>query len=325
MSALLEVRGLQTQFDTRAGIVRAVDGVDFTLQAGEVLGLVGESGSGKTVASFSILGLIDPPGRIAGGSVKFKGEELVGAAPERLRSLRGHDIAMIFQDPMMTLTPVLRIETQMVETVLAHEKVSRKAARARAIDALARVGIPAPEARIRAYPHQFSGGMRQRVAIAIALLHRPALILADEPTTALDVTIQGQIIFEMQRLVAETGAAMIWVSHDLAVVETIADRIAVMYAGRVVETGPADAVIARPAHPYTRGLLDSIPSRTTPGQRLNQIPGMAPSVLALPPGCPFAPRCPIATPACATPPPVVETGPDRWARCITPLVAEAVA
>jgi peptide/nickel transport system ATP-binding protein len=229
---------------------------------------------------------------------------------------------MIFQDPMMTLTPVLRIETQMVETVLAHEKVSRKAARARAIDALARVGIPAPEARIRAYPHQFSGGMRQRVAIAIALLHRPALILADEPTTALDVTIQGQIIFEMQRLVAETGAAMIWVSHDLAVVETIADRIAVMYAGRVVETGPADAVIARPAHPYTRGLLDSIPSRTTPGQRLNQIPGMAPSVLALPPGCPFAPRCPRASDACASDPPMV-TRPGRMALCHHAL--EAVA
>ena len=235
MSALLEVEGLKTHFFTRAGVVKAVDGVSFSLAEGEVLGLVGESGSGKTVANFSILGLVDPPGRVVEGSIRFRGEDLVGAPVSRMRKLRGRDIAMIFQDPMMTLTPVLRIETQMVETVLAHEKVSAKAARDRAIDVLARVGIPSPEERIRAYPHQFSGGMRQRVAIAIALLHKPALILADEPTTALDVTIQGQIIAEMQKLVAETGAAMIWVSHDLAVVETIADKIAVMYAGRIVE------------------------------------------------------------------------------------------
>ena len=267
MSALLEVRGLKTHFFTRAGVVKAVDGVDFTLRPGEVMGLVGESGSGKSVASFSILGLIDPPGRVVEGSILFKGEDLRAASPERLRALRGHDIAMIFQDPMMTLTPVLTIETQMVETVLAHDRVSRKAARDRAVDALRRVGIPAPESRIGAYPHQFSGGMRQRVAIAIALLHTPALILADEPTTALDVTIQGQIIAEMQALVAETGAAMIWVSHDLAVVETIADSLSVMYAGRIVESGPAGAVIGAPSHPYTEGLLNSIPSsasRLTP-------------------------------------------------------------
>jgi peptide/nickel transport system ATP-binding protein len=212
----------------------------------------------------------------------------------------------------------------MVEAVLAHERVSRAAARARAVETLARVGIPDPEARIGGYPHQFSGGMRQRVAIAIALLHRPALILADEPTTALDVTIQGQIIFEMQRLVAETGAALVWVSHDLAVVESIADRLAVMYAGRIVEEGPAAAVIAAPAHPYTRGLLDSIPSRTAPGARLRQIPGMAPSLLALPPGCAFAPRCPQAQPACAAPPPWAEAGPGRRVRCVAPL-AEGVA
>ncbi|KRO86528.1 MAG: methionine ABC transporter ATP-binding protein, partial [Rhodobacter sp. BACL10 MAG-121220-bin24] len=243
MSALLEVRGLKTHFYTRAGVVKAVDGIDFTLNAGEVLGLVGESGSGKTVASFSVLGLIDPPGRIVEGSIKFKGEELVGSPVSRMRQLRGRDIAMVFQDPMMTLTPVLKIETQMIETVLAHETVSRKAARDRSIEVLRRVGIPTPEDRIGAYPHQFSGGMRQRVAIAIALLHAPALILADEPTTALDVTIQGQIIAEMQKLVAETGTAMIWVSHDLAVVETIADSVAVMYAGRVVEHGPSANVI----------------------------------------------------------------------------------
>lgn len=323
MSALLEVRGLKTHFHTRAGVVKAVDGVDFTLNEGEVLGLVGESGSGKTVASFSILGLIDPPGRIAEGSIRFKGEELVGASPARMRRLRGHDVAMVFQDPMMTLTPVLKIETQMVETVLAHENVSRKAARARSVEVLRRVGIPSPEVRIGAYPHQFSGGMRQRVAIAISLLHAPALILADEPTTALDVTIQGQIIAEMQKLVAETGTAMIWVSHDLAVVETIADSVAVMYAGRIVEHGPSGRVIGAPAHPYTEGLLNSIPSRTRPGQRLNQIPGMAPSVLHLPPGCPFSPRCRYAEPACETPPPIASVGPDHMARCIAPLNVEA--
>jgi len=322
MSTLLEVRGLKTHFDTRAGMVKAVDGIDFTLNEGEVLGLVGESGSGKTVASFSILGLIDPPGRVVEGSIKFKGEELVGAPVGRMRQLRGRDIAMVFQDPMMTLTPVLRIETQMVETILAHEKVSKKAARDRAINVLARVGIPSPQERIRAYPHQFSGGMRQRVAIAISLLHNPALILADEPTTALDVTIQGQIIAEMQKLVAETGTAMVWVSHDLAVVETIADTVAVMYAGRIVEHGPSAEVIGHPAHPYTEGLLNSIPSRTTPGQRLNQIPGMAPSVLHLPPGCPFAPRCRYARPACATPPPVRDVGTAHMARCVAPLNRE---
>ncbi|WP_370161081.1 ABC transporter ATP-binding protein [Limimaricola soesokkakensis] len=323
MSALLEVEGLKTHFFTRAGVVKAVDGVSFSRAEGEVLGLVGESGSGKTVANFSILGLVDPPGRVVEGSIRFRGEDLVGAPISRMRKLRGRDIAMIFQDPMMTLTPVLRIETQMVETVLAHEKVSAKAARDRAIDVLARVGIPSPAERIRAYPHQFSGGMRQRVAIAIALLHKPALILADEPTTALDVTIQGQIIAEMQKLVAETGAAMIWVSHDLAVVETIADKIAVMYAGRIVEYGRSGDVIGQPAHPYARGLLDSIPSRTTPGQHLNQIPGMAPSVLHLPPGCAFQPRCRFADAACAVPPPIVDTGEDRWARCVRPLAPEA--
>ncbi len=325
MSVLLEVSGLKTHFHTRAGIVKAVDGVDFTLNEGEVLGLVGESGSGKSVASFSILGLIDPPGRIVGGSIKFRGQELVGASQDDMRRLRGRDIAMVFQDPMMTLTPVLKIETQMVETILAHEKVSAKAARARAVDVLGRVGISEPETRIKAYPHQFSGGMRQRVAIAIALLNNPALILADEPTTALDVTIQGQIIAEMQKLVAETGTAMVWVSHDLAVVETIADTVAVMYAGRIVEHGPAARVIGAPAHPYTEGLLNSIPSRTTPGQRLNQIPGMAPSVLHLPPGCPFAPRCSYAAPACETPPPVRGVGNGHWTRCVAPLAAEVSA
>ncbi len=323
MSALLEVRGLKTHFFTRAGVLKAVDGIDLTLQPGEVMGLVGESGSGKSVASFSVLGLVDPPGRIVEGEILFRGEDLRTASPARLKALRGKDIAMIFQDPMMTLTPVLRIETQMTEAIHAHERVSAKAARARAVDVLRRVGISDPETRIRAYPHQFSGGMRQRVAIAIALLHDPALILADEPTTALDVTIQGQIIAEIQKLVAETGAAMIWVSHDLAVVETIADTISVMYAGRIVEQGPAETVIGAPAHPYTEGLLNSIPSRAAPGGRLNQIPGMAPSVLDLPPGCPFAPRCAYAHAACLQPVSPRRAGPDRVVRCVSPLVREA--
>src|SRR5205807_2548766 len=219
------------------------------------------SGSGKTVTGFSILGLVDPPGRIVAGSIRFLGEELVGASEERLRQLRGAKIAMIFQDPMMTLNPVLRIDTQMIEAITAHERVSQRAARARARAraALVAVSIASPDERLAAYPHQFSGGMRQRVAIAIALLHRPALLIADEPTTALDVTIQSQILAEVQALCGETGTALIWITHDLAVVAGLADRVAVMYACRTVEEGPVDAVLASPLHPYTRGLIGSLP------------------------------------------------------------------
>jgi peptide/nickel transport system ATP-binding protein len=260
MTALLTVDNLQTEFTTRDGVLRAVQGVSFELNRGEVLGLVGESGSGKSVTGFSIMGLVDPPGRVAGGSVKFDGRELVGQSEEQLRQLRGKRIAMIFQDPMMTLNPVLSVATQMVETVLAHDKVSKAVARERAIDALGRVGIASPESRLAQYPHQFSGGMRQRVAIAIALLHRPDLIIADEPTTALDVTVQGQILYEMQTLVREVGSALIWITHDLAVIAGLADRVAVMYAGRIVEEGPVEQVLDAPRHPYTRGLLDSVPA-----------------------------------------------------------------
>ena len=230
----LSVRNLRTWFHTRAGLVRAVDDVSFDVHPGEILGLVGESGSGKSITGFSILGLIDPPGRIDGGQILFKGTDLATLSREELRQLRGNRIAMVFQDPMMTLNPVFRIETQMVETVLSHERCSRKAAWDRARDTLAAVGIPSPAERLKAYPHQLSGGMRQRVAIAIAMLHKPDLIIADEPTTALDVTIQAQILAEMQKLCAETGTAMVWVSHDLAVVAGLADRVCVMYAGRVV-------------------------------------------------------------------------------------------
>ena len=270
---VLAVEDLKTHFFARSGVVKAVDGVSFTVGEGEVLGLVGESGSGKTVTGFSILGLVDPPGRVVAGSIRFAGAELVGCQPETLRAIRGRRIAMVFQDPMMTLNPVLRIDTQMIEAIRAHERVSDKAARARARAALVAVGIASPDERLKSYPHQFSGGMRQRVAIAIALLHRPQLLIADEPTTALDVTIQSQILAEVQALCAEAGTALIWITHDLAVVAGLADRIAVMYAGRIVEEGPVDAVLAHPLHPYTRGLIGSVPSRNRRGQPLTQIPG----------------------------------------------------
>jgi peptide/nickel transport system ATP-binding protein len=295
---LLQVRGLSTEFMTREGRLPAVAEVSFDLARGEVLGLVGESGSGKSVTGYSILGLIDPPGRIAGGSIRFEGQELVGADPEQLRRLRGRRIAMIFQDPMMTLNPVLKVGTHMIETLLAHESMGRDAARARAIEALTRVGIASPEQRLDQYPHEFSGGMRQRVSIAIALLHRPDLIIADEPTTALDVTVQGQILYEMRELVREAGTALIWITHDLAVVAGLADRIAVMYAGRIVESGPAGEVLDHPRHPYTRGLLDSVPSAARPGERLRQIGGSTPSLARLGEGCAFAPRCSYRSEAC---------------------------
>jgi peptide/nickel transport system ATP-binding protein len=322
--SLLEVTGLVTEFATREGRLRAVDGVSLALARGEILGLVGESGSGKSVTGFSILGLIDPPGRIAGGSVKFDGQELIGAPEDTLRRLRGKRIAMIFQDPMMTLNPVLSVETQMVETVLAHEKVSRRAARERAIEALSRVGIASPAQRLAQYPHQFSGGMRQRVAIAIALLHKPDLVIADEPTTALDVTVQGQILYEMQKLVRETGSALIWITHDLAVVAGLADRVAVMYAGRIVEEGAVDQVLDAPLHPYTRGLIDSVPANNAARRRLNQIPGMTPSLLRLAPGCAFRERCPRAAERCTTMPELAARG-GRKVRCHFPLSAPIAA
>ena len=299
---LLNVQGLKTWFPTASGTVKAVDGVDLQLNRGQILGLVGESGSGKSITGFSLLGLVDPPGRVVEGQIDFQGENLREASPERLRELRGSRIAMIFQDPMMTLNPVLKIATQMIETVQAHKRVSRAEARAMSVAALARVGIPNPEERIDAYPHQFSGGMRQRVAIAIALLHEPDLIIADEPTTALDVTIQSQILAEMQKLTAEMGLAMIWISHDLGVVAALADTVAVMYAGRIVERGTVDQVLDNPRHPYTRGLIGSTPMANDRGKPLRQIPGAAPPPLNRPEGCPFRPRCAHATDACMAEP-----------------------
>ena len=316
---ILEVENLTTHFFTKAGVVRAVESVSFSLARAEVLGLVGESGSGKSVTGFSLIGLVDPPGRIVSGSIRLEGRELVGLPNDELRKIRGRRIAMVFQDPMMTLNPVLTIERQMRLAILAHERVSPKAARARSAEALARVGIPDAARRLDDYPHQFSGGMRQRVAIAIALLHRPAVIIADEPTTALDVSIQAQILVEMAKLVSELGTSLIWISHDLAVVSALSHRIAVMYAGRIVELGPTAVVLQNPRHPYTRGLLDSLPSRAEPGRELNQIPGSTPSMLRLPEGCPFRPRCPRASPVCVVMP--EPTGDAvRRARCHHPLV-----
>ena len=317
-SPTLEVRNLRTHFHTRAGVVKAVDGVSFTVGRGKVLGLVGESGSGKTVTGFSIIGLVDPPGRVVEGEILYQGRNLATIGEEELRRLRGNRIAMIFQDPMMTLNPVLRVDTQMIETVLAHEDVSREEARQRSRDALGLVGIPSPDERLKSYPHQFSGGMRQRVAIAIALLHRPELIIADEPTTALDVTIQGQILAEVQKLATTTGTSLIWITHDLSVVAGLADDIAVMYAGRIVEDGPVSDVLDAPLHPYTVGLIGSVPSRNKRGEPLRQIPGMTPSLLNLPKGCAFRSRCTRATEVCETRPELFPLLPGRAARCFHP-------
>jgi len=312
----LIVENLQTHFFTEKGVVKAVDGVSFEVARGEVLGLVGESGSGKSITGFSILGLVDPPGRVVGGRILFQGQDLVGLPTHEMQKLRGRRIAMIFQDPMMTLNPVLSVGTQMVETVLAHEKVSVKEARARARDTLGMVGIPSPEERLAAYPHQFSGGMRQRVAIAIALLHRPDLIIADEPTTALDVTIQSQILAQIQTLSKELGMALVWISHDLGVVAGLAHRIAVMYAGRIVEHADVYTLYGRPGHLYTRALIDSIPRHHGRADKLTTISGLPPNLTRIPRGCPFHPRCPLRQDVCTTDvPPSIDLGDGHTSAC----------
>jgi len=318
---VLRVENLRTHFFTRRGVVRAVDGVSFAVAPGRVLGIVGESGSGKSTVGFSVMGLVDPPGRIVGGAILLGGRDLATLAPDELRRVRGRRIAMIFQDPMMTLNPVLRIDTQMIEAIAAHEPVSHAAARDRSRAALARVGIAAPDERLRAYPHQLSGGMRQRVAIAIALLNRPEVVIADEPTTALDATVQGQILAEMQTLARGRGAALVWITHDLAVVAGLADDVCVMYAGKVVEQGTVDEVLDRPLHPYTRGLIDSVPGRHPPGRPLPVIPGMMPSLIGLAPGCAFRPRCTRASDTCFSDPPLYSLD-RRHVRCFHPHVDE---
>jgi peptide/nickel transport system ATP-binding protein len=323
--AALRVENLRTHFFTRQGVVKAVEDVSFSIGPGRILGLVGESGSGKSMVGFSIMGLVDPPGRVVAGRILLGGRDLRTLAPEEMRRVRGNRIAMIFQDPMMTLNPVLRVDTQMVEAIRAHADVSHATARERSRDVLARVGIPAPEERLSAYPHQFSGGMRQRVAIAIALLNQPDLIIADEPTTALDVTIQGQILFEMQKLARESGTALIWITHDLSVIAGLADEIGVMYAGRIVEHGSVDQVLDAPLHPYTHGLIDSVPSHVRRGEPLRQIPGMTPSLLDLAPGCAFRERCSRADGACAEDPVLSSPSAGRQVRCFHPLTQSVAA
>jgi len=316
---LLQVDGLKTWFHgSRGAVVKAVDGVSFSLAPGEVMGLVGESGSGKSVTGFSILGLVDPPGRIEAGRLLFKGTDLRGLGEAQMRSLRGNHIAMVFQDPMMTLNPVLRVDLQMTEAVLAHRRIGRRAALDLAERALARVGIAEPAARLRAYPHQLSGGMRQRVSIAIALLNEPDLVIADEPTTALDVTVQAQILAEMQKACAELGTGLLWITHDLSVVAGLADHVGVMYAGRMVEHGTVRQVLESPRHPYTRGLIDSVPDVHVRGRRLRQIPGGIASAAGTP-GCNFAPRCERAQPVCQVDPPFEPQPDGRRLRCWNPV------
>jgi peptide/nickel transport system ATP-binding protein len=322
--ATLQVDNLTTQFVTREATVTAVDNVSFSVQPGQIMGLVGESGSGKSMTGYSIMGLIDAPGKITDGRILLKGQDLRQMSAERMRQIRGDRIAMIFQDPMMTLNPVLRVDTQMMEAVFAHRKVSKEQARDLSRDALARVGIPSPDERLLAYPHQFSGGMRQRVAIAIALLNKPDLIICDEPTTALDVTIQGQILYEMQKLCRESGTALIWITHDLSVVAGLADTVSVMYAGKIVESGDVHQVLEHPRHPYTHGLIASAPSRNPHGQPLKQIPGMTPSLRNLPSGCAFRERCSRATSACIEVP-ALQTVDGRALRCFHPVVEQPEA
>ena len=314
---VLEISGLKTCFSGRTWSAMAVDGIDLTVRKGQIVGLVGESGSGKSVAGFSIMGLVDTPGEIIDGSIKLSGKELIGKSDREMARLRGYKMAMVFQDPLMTLNPVLRIDTQMVEAIRIHRDVSQKEARDIAESGLADVGIPSPAERLKNYPHELSGGMRQRVAIAIALLNEPELIIADEPTTALDVTIQAQILYLVQNLAKDRETGLIWVTHDLGVAAEISDRIAVMYAGRIVEEGPADSVLDRPMHPYTEGLLRSLPEGQAPRGRLYQISGMTPSLTNLPKGCPFAPRCERATAACNSIPEERHVGDVRY-RCHHP-------
>jgi peptide/nickel transport system ATP-binding protein len=311
MSHLLEVKDLEVKFALRFGDLTAINGVNFSLDRGERLGIVGESGAGKSVTGFAIINLLSKPGYISAGQVIFEGQELNRLPEEDMRKIRGNRISMIFQDPMMTLNPVLTIKTQMVETVLAHEHVSRAEAVDLALDKLKKVHIPSPEKRIHQYPHECSGGMRQRIVVAIALLTNPAMIIADEPTTALDVTIQAEIMDLLQELCESEKMGLILITHDLAVVSQVTERIAVMYAGKIVEIGSTQTVIHEPEHPYTRGLIKALPGSLQPGTRLNQIPGMMPTLTDIPPGCAFHPRCDISDTVCRMEVPTLISRRDR--------------
>ncbi len=322
---LLRVRDLRTYFvsERGSGTARAVDGVSFDVFPGETLGIVGESGCGKSVTSLSILRLVpEPPGHILPGSlIEFEGRNLLTLAPRELRAIRGNRIAMVFQEPLTSLNPVLTVGDQIAEAAVVHQRLSRRAARARAVEMLALVGIADPGTRVDQYPHELSGGMRQRVMIAMALVCHPQLLIADEPTTALDVTIQAQILELLDRLQAELGMAVMLITHDLGIVAGQADRVAVMYAGQVVECAPTRDLFARPGHPYTEGLLASVPRLDRPRERLHAIPGQVPAATAWPAGCRFHPRCPYAWERCRTEePPLFDVAPGHAARCW--LVAE---
>ena len=309
---LLDVRGLRTYFHVMDGTVRAVDGVDFSLKRGQTLGIVGESGCGKSVTALTIMQLLDiPPGEIVDGEIWFDGRDLLTLRPEELGRVRGADIAMIFQEPMTSLNPVFTIGDQISEAIMLHQHVGRTEAMSRAIESLRAVGIPAPERRVKQYPHEMSGGIRQRVMIAMALSCNPKLIIADEPTTALDVTIQAQILELIKKIQVDSGAALLLITHDLAVVAETVQNVAVMYAGRVVEAGPVEDVLLRPQHPYTLGLLSSIPALHKRGRQLDVIKGVVPNPFRMPPGCKFGPRCPYAWDKCRQSEPELVAIPGR--------------
>ena len=295
---LLAVEGLRVEFPTRRGTLVAVHDVSFEIAPGEVLGVVGESGAGKSITGTAIIGLIEPPGHIAGGQVLLRGSRIDNLPPDEMRRIRGKRIGMIFQDPLTSLNPLYRVGDQIIETIKTHLNLSETAARRRAIDLLAEVGIPAPEKRIDGYPHEFSGGMRQRVVIALAICAEPELIIADEPTTALDVSVQAQIISLIKRLGRDHGTAVMLVTHDMGVIAETSDRVAVMYAGRVAEIGPVQDVVRNPLHPYAKGLMGAIPTLAGDDKRLMQIPGSMPRLSAIPRGCSFNPRCDFAFDRC---------------------------
>jgi oligopeptide/dipeptide ABC transporter ATP-binding protein len=315
---LLSVRDLSVAFGTDEGVLTAVDRVSFDVGPGEVVGIVGESGSGKSVTALAVMGLLPrPAGRITGGEILFEGEDLVGLGERRMRDIRGRRIGMIFQEPMTSLNPVLSIGDQIAETIVHHERVGLAAARERSVDMLARVGIPSPRKRLDDYPHQMSGGMRQRVMIAMALACSPKLLLADEPTTALDVTIQAQLLDLLRDLQGEFGMAVLVITHNMGVIAEFADRVCVFYAGRIAESGGVEDIFDRPSHPYTRGLMDSTPEMAGAATRLRTIPGSLPSLASLPPGCRFAPRCTWRLPACDEGrPPFVTLRGDHAAACL---------
>ena len=312
---LLEVRNLRVEFNTRRGTLVAIDDVIFDIAPGEVVGVVGESGAGKSITGTAIIGLLEPPGRVAGGQVLLEGSRIDNLPPEQMRKIRGRHIGAIFQDPLTSLNPLYTIGQQLVETIQTHLPMNGEQARKRAIDLLGEVGIPAPERRIDHYPHQFSGGMRQRVVIALALCASPKLIIADEPTTALDVSIQAQIITLLKRLCRDNGTAVMLITHDMGVIAETADRVAVMYAGRIVEIGPVQEVIHNPQHPYSAGLMASIPALGKDVERLSQIEGSMPRLNAIPAGCAFNPRCPRVFDRCKVERPVLLPADKSLAAC----------